>query len=447
VGRWETVISGGTRDELVRSVETAVQHGLLRPGEPLPSVRELARESGLSATTVAAAVAELGRRGVIITAARRRSVVAPVPPLTVGLGQRSAEPPAPIGVDLRHGGPDRALLPSPAAALRAVAEENHDPRLYGQPGIDAELRAITAAQLDELGLPGLDERIGVVGGAIDLVERVLLVAVRPGDRVAVEDPGYPDLFDLLRAIGIRAVPTAVDDEGPVPTALRAALDQGISAVVLTPSGQNPFGSRLSPARRDALAEVLSRRPEVLVVEDQHLSLVEPPQCTMAGHVARWAIVRSMAKSLGPDLRVATFAADPDLFARIAGRYALGPGWVSHLLQRTVVRMLRDPAVLRTLEVAGETYRLRREALYDELVARDVTAYGQTGLNLWIPASNEGEAALELARRGWIVSPGGTYRAQSPPGIRVTTSTLDPSEAARLADDITAVLRPRVARRG
>jgi DNA-binding transcriptional MocR family regulator len=383
---------------------------------------------------------------VIITAARRRSVVAPVPPLALGPGLPQARP-KPTGVDLRHGGPDRALLPSLAAALHAVAEENHEPRLYGQAGIDPELRAMTAAQLADLGLAAASEQIGVVGGAIDLVERALLVALRPGDKVAVEDPGYPDLFDLLRAIGVRAVPVAVDDEGLVPNALRVALDQGVGAVVLTPTGQNPFGSSLSAERRDELAVLLNRRPEVLVVEDQHLSLVEPPQCTLAGRVPRWAIVRSMAKSLGPDLRLATFAADPDLFSRIAGRYSLGPGWVSHLLQRTVVRMLRDPAVARTLEVAGDTYRLRRETLYDAVTARGITAYGRTGLNLWIPAPNEGEAALDLAHRGWIVSPGGTFRAQSPPGIRVTTSTLDPADAARLADDIAGVLRPHAVRGG
>ncbi|WP_431898439.1 aminotransferase class I/II-fold pyridoxal phosphate-dependent enzyme [Nonomuraea sp. bgisy101] len=444
---WQDVITGRSRKELVLSVERAVSAGTLAPGQPLPSVRVLARHLGVSPSTVVGAVTELRQRGVIVTNERRTSVVAPVPPLKLDLPASPAPPSQPPGIDLSHGGPDRALLPSLRPALLAAAEESHTPRLYGQPTIDPELRSLVLPQLHEL-VKGLSaDHVGVTSGALDLVERALLACCRPGDRVIVEDPGYPDLFDLIRAAGLQAVPAAVDDEGLRPEAVRAALERGASALVHTPSGQNPFGSGLSGRRAAELAQTLADRPDLVVIEDQHLSLVEPPRASLAGRVQRWAVARSVAKSLGPDLRLAIVAAEPHLFARVFGRHALGPGWVSHILQRTVVHLLRDPAVQAGLRQARELYDARRNALLAELRFRGVPAHGATGLNVWVPVHQEGNAAVDLAHRGWAVSPGGAYRKTCPPGIRVTTSTLDLADASRLADDIADVLRPRASRRG
>ncbi|MGV9386461.1 aminotransferase class I/II-fold pyridoxal phosphate-dependent enzyme [Nonomuraea sp. NPDC003707] len=444
---WQDVITGCSKKELVHSVELAVSSGALTPGQAIPSVRVLARHLGVSASTVVGAFAELRQRGVIVTSERRTGVIAPAPPLKAQPAARPEPRAEPAGVDLSHGGPDRALLPVLQPALRAVAEESHTPRLYGQAMIDPDLRDLVLPQLHGLRIDVAADHVGVTSGALDLVERALLASCRTGDRVIVEDPGYPDVFDLLRAMGLQAVPVAVDDEGLRPDAVREAMRQGAAALIHTPTAQNPYGSSLTGTRAGELAEILAGWPEVVVIEDHHLSLLEPTHATLAGRVSRWAVARSVAKSLGPDLRLAVVTAEPQLFARVLGRHALGPGWVSHLLQRTVVHLLADEAVRERLGHARQTYDARRTALLSALRARDLTAHGATGLNVWIPVVEEGSAALELANRGWAVSPGGAYRKRCPPGLRVTTSTLDVADAPRLADDLAHALRPRAARRG
>ena len=78
------------------------------------------------------------------------------------------------------------------------------------------------------------------------------------------------------------------------------------------------------------------------------------------------MVRSVSKSLGPDLRLAFLAGDAATIARVEGRLALGIRWVSHLLQRTVAALLADREVGRSLREAERTYTERRRALHDAL---------------------------------------------------------------------------------
>jgi hypothetical protein len=46
----------------------------------------------------------------------------------------------------------------------------------------------------------------------------------------------------------------------------------------------------------------------------------------------------------------------------------------------------------------------------------------------------------LLAKGWAVSPGERYRFNSPPGIRITTTALDPKDAAKLAAALAAALQ-------
>src|SRR4029077_1698458 len=136
----------------------------------------------------------------------------------------------------------------------------------------------------------------VVGGALDGIERVLQAHLRPGDAVAVEKPGYAALFDLLRAQGLALAPVRVDDRGMLPDRLRAALDAGARAAVITPRGQNPTGALLDAQRARELRAVLREHPHALTIEDDHLGLLaDAPLHTSVGLTERWAATRSVAK--------------------------------------------------------------------------------------------------------------------------------------------------------
>jgi DNA-binding transcriptional MocR family regulator len=347
--------------------------------------------------------------------------------------------PVPAGArDLSRGNPDPELLPDLRRALRRA---EIPVRLYGEAPELAGLIDIARSQLASDGVPGAE--ICIASGAMDAIERVLQANLRPGDRVAVEDPGYSALYDLLRAQGLNLEPVRVDGRGMVASELAAAIARGASAVILTPRGQNPTGAAIDAGRARELTAVLDRHPGLLVVEDDHLGPVAGSalHSVLAGRT-RWAAARSVAKALGPDLRLAVLTGDPRTIARVRGRQQCGPGWVSHLLQALVLELWTDPEVQALIERAAATYGERRIRLIEALAARGVEAEGVSGLNVWVPVPEEAGVMGALLQRGWVVAPGARYRLLSSlPAIRVTTAALAPADSDRLAYDIAEVLTP------
>ncbi|MFF8405280.1 aminotransferase class I/II-fold pyridoxal phosphate-dependent enzyme [Streptomyces sp. NPDC014846] len=430
-------IQGRGAAEIAAGVERAVGAGELQPGQPLPPMRELAAQLGVNPNTVAAAYRILRERGVIETAGRRGSRVRPKP-ATTGREELRVEVPA-GGRDLSTGNPDPALLPRLAPALAAAAEQgDHRPVLYGDDPVDAELVRLARAELDADGLP--TGPVTVTSGSLDAIERVLAAHLRPGDAVALEDPGWGSALDLVPALGLRTVPVGVDDDGPRPDDLRRALEAGARALIVTDRAQNPTGASVTASRAHDLRAVLRAHPETLLIEDDHgHGIVDLPLHPLAGVTRHWAFVRSAAKAYGPDLRLAVLTGDGVTVDRVRGRQRLGPGWVSLLLQRAVVRLWADGAVDRA--AVARSYGARRNALVDALATHGVAAHGRSGMNVWVPVPDETGAVARLLQAGWAVAPGARFRLASPPGIRITVSPLTPEDITPLATAVATAVRP------
>jgi DNA-binding transcriptional MocR family regulator len=431
-------IEGRGAAEISASIERAVGAGELEPGQPLPPMRELAVELGVNPNTVAAAYRTLRERGVIETAGRRGSRVRPAPATT---GRDLPHPGVPAGVrDLSSGNPDPALLPSLERAFAAAAAQgDREPLLYGELPVEPELARLARAALDADGVP--PGPVAVTSGSLDAVERVLAAHLRPGDTVAVEDPGWGRTLDLVPALGLRTAPVGVDDQGPLAEDVRRALSAGARALIVTDRAQNPTGAATGAARARELRAVLREHPETLLIEDDHGSgIVDLPLHPLAGTATRhWAFVRSVAKTYGPDLRLAVLTGDLVTLDRVHGRQRLGPGWVSRTVQRAVVRLWTDGAV-DTAAVAA-AYGRRRELLIDALARRGVAAYGRSGMNVWVPVPDETSVVAAVQHAGWAVAAGARYRLNAPPGVRITVSTLTEAETGPLADALAAALGP------
>lgn len=409
-------------------IETRILDGRLRPGDRLEPVRVAAIRLGLAPNTVAAAYRQLGDRALVRGRGRLGTFV-----MTSYRPAGQVIPELPEGiVDLASGRPDPGLLPDLGPFLATLGGSDST---YGDPSVWPGLEEAARMTLIAEGVdpPG----VAVTGGAVDAIERALGAWLRPGHAVAVEDPGWYGTVDLIRAMGLVPVPVAVDREGMRPEELESVAPK-VEAVLVTPRAQNPTGAATGLARARALNRVLSPYPDLLVIEDDHMGPVSgAPLAAVGPERRRWVFIRSFAKAFNPDLRVAVVAADPVTIDRVVTRQVIGPGWVSHMLQRMVTDLLTSPAVAAGQREAESTYRRRRDALLTELEAVGVEATGSSGLNVWVSVEDEESAVRSALDAGFGVGSGRRFRQRSGPGVRVTISSLPLEKAGEVA----AALRP------
>jgi DNA-binding transcriptional MocR family regulator len=430
--------SGNTSTGIASAIETGVRSGELAPGDQLPAVRTLAVQLSVSPGTVAAAYRMLRQRGVVETGGRRGTQVRAAPALTTA--RLNLRLPVPAGArDLSTGSPDGRLLPDFGPHLRRLAPK---PVLYSA-GV-SPIEPLEKMARERLAADGIDPPgLAVTSGALDGIERVLAVHLRPGDHVAVEDPCWANLLDLLASMGLTAEPVRVDDDGPVPDSVAAAIARGARALVVTTRGQNPVGGSTSAARAKVLRALLAEYPAMVVIDDDHLGdLASTEFHPVAGSTVHWALTQSASKAYGPDLRCAVLTGDEQTISRVNGRHGMAARWVSTLLQSLLVSLWSDPEVETLVKHARQSYDERRDTLIETLADRGVGAHGKSGLNVWIPVPDETSVSARLLDAGWVVAPGRMYRIASEPAIRITISSLELAELAGLSEAVAAALYPQ-----
>lgn len=436
-------ISAASPDRTPRGIASAVHRlirsGALAVGDRLPTVRDLGREMGVSPATVSEAWQALGAVGAIVARGRagtyvRESAEPTRPSRYLGI----AGSPSTGGLDLSRGTPDPSLLPSLRDAMSRVIEGEG---------------ALTTSYLDEPVLPTLEallrttwpfvpERLTVVDGALDGLSRVVDQIVKLGDRVVMEDPGFPPLIDLLERAGAEVIPVPLDAHGLEPRRLAAALREEPVAVFIQPRAQNPTGVSVSIDRAAEIAAVLADA-RCLVIEDDHSGDIATGEDVSIGRYlpARTVHIRSYSKSHGPDLRIAALGGTADVVDPLVARRMLGPGWTSRLLQAVLVDLLTDQAAIAAVNQARTTYAMRSLAVRAGLANAGVECTRGDGINTWVEVNDERAALVSLAAQGIRVSPGGPFIVRSRPSshIRVTTGVLDEHDSGQLAHVIDALV--------
>jgi DNA-binding transcriptional MocR family regulator len=431
-------IEGRTAAEIADSLRTLIERGELRAGDALPTVRALADQLGVNRNTAVAAYRQLTNAGIVITRGRGGTLVAGASSVAQeGFAAETALR------DIGTGNPDPTRIPDASSALASIARR---PVLYGEPVIDPDL-ARWAQDWMSADLPtGTPMRLTVTSGAADAMERLLAQALTRDDAVALEDPCFLTSIHTVRVAGYRPVPVPVDEEGMTVAGLRAALGQGVRAVICTPRAQNPTGASLTGARAAELRAVLREHPYVLVIEDDHYSLLSqlPYHSLIDAEHRRWALVRSVSKFLGPDMCLAVTASDPETADRLAMRLTPGTTWVSHLLQRLVHALATDPKVAASIRTAGEHYAARNALFAGLLTDAGLPTVAGDGLNVWVPLGAPARTVSEqLMRRGWLARPGDEFAlGDRVPSrhLRLTVHELDDADLRKLAGDLAASAR-------
>jgi DNA-binding transcriptional MocR family regulator len=427
-------IFGGSAVEIFESVRNLTNNGALNAGDSLPSVRALAEQLGVNRNTVSSAYQRLTKAGIAVTKGRLGTSICQV----TEAGEQEGVSDTAL-FDLADGSPRREWLPN----LTSVANQSVlNQYLYGEATILPEIYQYGKNWFATSCSSEFD--VTLCNGAIDTLERMVSAYLVPGDKVVVEDPCYISAANALRLAGMQIVGAVVDEQGMRPQALKAALEKGAKAVLITPRAHNPTGASISAERAEELKVILAEYPSVLIMEDDHFSLMAKTEhySVIPKNTAHWAIFRSVSKGLGPDLRMAFVAADKESIKRISTRLAPGMSWVSRVLQSFVYTCLTKKEFQQHLAMAKQDCAKRRDILLNALTEQGLTASTVIdGLNVWLPVGKDCKStADEFSRKGWLVRSSNSFDIdQTSQAIRVSVQNLEPETARQFALDAAAII--------
>jgi GntR family transcriptional regulator/MocR family aminotransferase len=379
--------------EIYRQLLRAILDQRLRPGDRLPSSRELARALVVARATVTAAYERLAGEGFVEvrqgagtfvselaaqagrdTPTQRSSGVLQPRPIweSIVLPTVFDKPPR---FDFRTGLCDASLFPDREwrqAVTRALRSSTTTGGAYEHPAGHRDLRTAIVRHIGiSRSIKASADDVIITNGtqqAFDLLARVLLA---PGDGIAVESPGYAPPKQLFKTLGIRMVGVPVDREGLVVDALPC----DVRAVYVTPSHQYPLSVTLTLARRQALLAWAEQNNAAIIEDDYDSEFrfgerpLEPLQTLDTN--GRVVYLGSFSKTMLPALRLGFLVTPPSLRAALHKAKYVSDFHSSILAQAALARFIDDGAFARHVRRATAIYRQRHEMIAD-VISRDFT---------------------------------------------------------------------------
>lgn len=432
---------------IAEGLRHAIQSGRLRPGERLPSCRRLAEMLGVHRHTVTAAADELVAEGWLEGGARRAHRVSAVLPSDFFRPRAKHAPARPQrtlkwrlareagpphvgsggGPDCRYsftgGVPDLRLFPyEEFRACMAQALRSSPSRLgdYGDPAGHPEFIERLALYLRRVrALTG--RRILVTHGSQEGMFLVGQLLLRQGDKVAVDELGFPPAWDAFRAAGAQLVPVRLDGQGMVPDALEAALERHeIRLIYLTPHHQYPTTVTLPAARRLRIYELASRRGIPIMEDDYdheyHFRSQPIAPLASADPCGLVIYASTLSKVMFPSIRLGFLAVPEAIHRPLADLRAVVTRQSNIFLQDAVARWMDNGGFERHLRRMRRVYAERRDALVGALSAGRGSGLPldwkvpDGGMALWLDCGMDSDAIAREARlRGLLVQPESRFR--------------------------------------
>ncbi|WP_134496073.1 PLP-dependent aminotransferase family protein [Microvirga pakistanensis] len=301
-------------ERLADAIETAILRGNVKPGQRLPTHREISRSFDVAIGTVTKAIDSLSRRGIVRGEIGRGTFVQDTKP--------SRETRI---IDLSVNGPPQVVKPEimVAAAERAARSVAGLPNGgYASLTGPADQRATLAAWLGRTRLEGVtpDDLILCVG-AQQGISLCLADLAELSPAVATEGATFNGVMSAAASLGMTVLPVRYDDDGMVPDDLDRVLGQGLCKIVYTtPVCQNPLGFETSLQRRRNILAVC-RKHEAFIVEDDIYGFYgakgAPTYKALAPDTVYY--VTSLSKILSPVLRAGMVVPPGDRRRRVAMR--------------------------------------------------------------------------------------------------------------------------------
>jgi DNA-binding transcriptional MocR family regulator len=385
--KWLPDISGlpGPRYVAIAECMAAdVQAGRLRPGDRLPTHRDLAWKLGVTVGTVTRAYAEAERRGLLVGEVGRGSFV------RERFAESSLAPAAPRDdgfIDLSRNFPaDHGQGTAISAALGEVARGNQFDALLGY-ATTTGLPAHREAGAEWIRREGFDvhaDEVVITGGAQHAMMLAFGAVARPGDVVLTEELTFYGAKSVASMLSLRLSGVACDAQGMRPDALDAACRQlAPKAIYALPTLQNPTTVTM-PAERRAEIAGICRRHGVIIVEDDIYGFLVPdaPPPLAAFAPEQTMYITSLSKSVAPGMRIGFMRHPPSWTDRIAAMMRASIWMTPPIMAEIAARLIRSGTAHR-LAAAQRDETIRRQTAARRILAGAEMAAPPHAVHLWL----------------------------------------------------------------
>ncbi len=448
---WTPEIEGSAGPRYIAiadALAVEVAEGRFKPGERLPTHRNLAWKLGVTVGTVSRAYAEAERRGLVSGEVGRGTYVRGLDPRHVHINYAPSESPStaidlssailPPGDEARHIGPALAALAKDPRAAQLLCYQPH----AGRP----EHRAAGAEWVARRGLDVSPDQVVLTNGGNHGILVAFAAATRPGDRVLTENLSYALVQPIARMLGLRLEGVATDREGLIPEALETACrTSDVTALYTIPTVQNPTTAVMSEARRRAIAEVAEGHGMSILEDDIFALLAESPPPPIASFAPeRTYYINSLSKTLAPGLRIGYVGAPADALERVANAVRATCMSASPFPAEIASRWIRDGTADRILASHRREVAARRERVLDILGDREVDC-PVGSLHFWLHLPEPWRASdfvAEAKLRGVLIASAEIFaigRREVPHAVRAGLGTLPSREPLERALRILAKL--------
>ncbi len=407
----------------------------LKPGDRLPTHRELAWKLGVTVGTVTRAYAEAERRGLIAGEVGRGTFIRE----RIGDPTNVMPPPVPTTddyVDLSRNLP-AIVGPAPnmiARHMADLAQEDLSRFLSYVPnaGIDSH-REAGAAWIARRGIPADPARVAVVAGAQNGMMLAIAALCRPGDVVLTEALTFYGMKSIAHLLGVRLVGVEIDDFGIIPDSLEAACRQHAPKAIYTlPTFQNPTTSLMPIERRSAVAEIC-RRHNCVIIEDDIYGFLDEANTPLAKLAPDSSIfITSLSKSIAPGLRLGFLHAPEAIIQRVAAAIRASSYMITPIVAELGARLIRSGDALRAATWQKSLAERRQTLAAKVLEGSEFNAH-PSAFQIWLklPEPWRREEFVDVARRRGVgVAPANAFavgRAPVPHAVRVALAAPDKDE--------------------
>lgn len=432
---------------IVEAIAEDIESGRLKPGDQMPTHRDLASHIGVTTGTITRAYNEAARRGLLVGEIGRGTFVKGSL-LDGSLSAHTSEddeglidlslniPPLPVGDPL---GQALARTLSDLSARRGISA-----LLDYQPAAGADRhRAAGAEWVARSGLRVRPQQILVCNGSLHAMTVVFSTLCRPGETVLTESLTYPGMKNLANLLNLRLQGLPTDGEGLVPDAFEEACRRGAARVLYTvPTVHNPLATVMPEGRRREIAAIAVAHGVSIVEDDVHSFMLPSPPPTLSSFAPENSYyILGTSKNIAGGMRIGYLVAPERMVEPLATSLRATVWMAAPLMAEIASEWIGDGTADRLVEQKRAEAAARQELAARALAGFEFDAH-PLSFHLWLHLPDpwrSNEFTAQLKRRGVLVTPSEAFvpgREEAPHAVRVCLGT--PRSRARLESALAVV---------